>query len=156
MRISNGVGKYIKNIIKILILLINIGFIFSLYLCAREANEQIEQIEYTASDTRDPFVCSLPEKPKEILVQEISSRPEAENRLPEMNIQGIVWQSDNPQAIIDGQVVKVGDTIKEAKVIKIAKEGVSFVYQEKLFTLNSPNVEILNSTKAKDAPEGAR
>ena|SRR3989338_5046313 len=44
--------------------------------------------------------------------------------LPELVISGIVWNSDRPQAIVDGQVIDIGDTIRSVTIVNITKEGV--------------------------------
>ncbi len=39
-------------------------------------------------------------------------------------IQGLVWNAKNPQVIINGKVLKVGDTLGNAEVLAITREGV--------------------------------
>jgi len=55
--------------------------------------------------------------------------------LPSMRINGIVWGGNVPAAIIDNKVYREGDSIKDAKVVKIVKEGVWFLYKEKDFLM---------------------
>jgi hypothetical protein len=45
--------------------------------------------------------------------------------MPDFVIQGIVWNTDRPQAIVSGQVIKVGDIIEGLEVLNIAKEGIT-------------------------------
>lgn len=54
---------------------------------------------------------------------------------PMLEISGIVWNTKNPQAIINDQVVVIGDTIENSKVVDIRKDGVDVIFSEKLFTL---------------------
>lgn len=55
--------------------------------------------------------------------------------LPMLNIQGLIWNTDTPQAIINGKVVKIGDTVEEVKIIDIEKAGLTIVYQGKTIFL---------------------
>ncbi|HOX54764.1 MAG TPA: hypothetical protein PLC32_04890, partial [Candidatus Omnitrophota bacterium] len=80
---------------------------------------------------RDPFMPEIRKEEKkkgENLPQGVQEAP------PEFVVQGMIWSSDNPQAIIDGQVLRLGDDIKEAKIIDISKEGVKFLYRGKIIT----------------------
>jgi len=55
--------------------------------------------------------------------------------LPAMNVTGLVWNSKRPQAIINGQVVNIGDTVSDAKIIKITKNEIEFLYMETTFKI---------------------
>jgi hypothetical protein len=54
--------------------------------------------------------------------------PKAEPTPPAINISGLIWNSDRPQAIINGQVMDVGDMIGDAKIIKIKKSGIDYEF----------------------------
>ena len=41
-----------------------------------------------------------------------------------MTLEGVVWGTKTPQAVVDGQVVKVGGTVSGAKVTAIDQTGV--------------------------------
>jgi hypothetical protein len=45
--------------------------------------------------------------------------------LPPLDIQGLIWNSQMPQAIINGRVVKEGDIIEGVKIVTIDKTGVT-------------------------------
>jgi hypothetical protein len=45
--------------------------------------------------------------------------------LPELTIEGIIWNTYMPQAIVNGQVVKIGDVIKGVTIVNIEKEGIT-------------------------------
>ncbi len=45
--------------------------------------------------------------------------------MPDLVIQGIVWNTDMPQAIVSGQVIRIGDTIEGLDVLKIEKQGIT-------------------------------
>jgi len=43
---------------------------------------------------------------------------------PKLTITGVVWDTNRPQAIINGQVVDIGDSIDNAKILAIRKTGI--------------------------------
>ena len=94
--------------------------------------------EYTAQGLRDPFSSLIPEE-----VIEIEEIPISELRvfLPEFNIEGLVWGTPHPQAIIEGKVVKIGDTIEGAKIISISKSGIEIIYEGRIFSFPPPGLE---------------
>lgn len=53
---------------------------------------------------------------------------------PQFNVQGLVWGVERPACIMDGKVFSVGDTVQEARIMEIKKEGVVFMFQGKIFT----------------------
>ncbi len=88
---------------------------------SKEANK----IEYKAEDLRDPFEM---EQPKE----QIEEKP-----LPSLKAQGIVWGGSFPQAIINNVVVRIGDTIEEARIISIAKNSVTVFFGNRQYNLST-------------------
>ena len=95
---------------------------------------------------RDPFTPQLPLPPVEeiqkpavqnppkespskqemVIPQPSSQKTTKEEPLkpPAMKIFGVIWNSNQPQAIINDQIVKVGDHIEEWTIQKIDKEGI--------------------------------
>ena len=67
---------------------------------------EVPQVEYTASNLRDPFEPE-PVKGVENGEEDKTSPPPPHSPLPHLTIQGIVWGSPSPQAIIDNQVVNL-------------------------------------------------
>lgn len=62
----------------------------------------------------------------------------AEKRMtppPELLLQGITWEEDTPLAVINNKVLKEGDVIKGAKVIKITEQYVIFGWEGRRFTI---------------------
>jgi len=94
-------------------------------------------LSYPQSRYKDPFESLLPEKVKEEekIQEEIIGG--TEEPLPSMAVQGILWGSDLPQVIIDGEVYKVGDRLKDidAQVFKIEKGVVFISYGEKIYRM---------------------
>ncbi|MCM8811817.1 MAG: hypothetical protein NC910_02025 [Candidatus Omnitrophica bacterium] len=56
---------------------------------------------------------------------------------PQLRLQGIMWGIAQPKAIINRRIVAVGDTIENATVVAVSKDGVtvSFAGQEYLLKL---------------------
>lgn len=80
---------------------------------------------------RDPFASQLPGARG--AQRELSDMPR-----PQLSINGIVWQTSMPQAIVNNQVVKIGDEIsQDIRIIGISKEGVTVEYEGKTFFYSS-------------------
>ena len=136
----------------ILVVLIPIFFIGLLYMRSQQKSKatEIVQNELTISQ-EDPLIDKLP-KPKTI--EEISYKktekdplknifaqfleklrrrvPEKEIEklpIPDLNIEGLIWNSDMPQAIVNGSVVKIGDHIEGVRIVEIDKKGITIDYE---------------------------
>ena len=83
-------------------------------------------VEYAGEGTRDPF--ALAENPAQ-------TSSDAQKGLSQMKLQGIVWHTDKPRAIINNKMVKVGSKIGEMKVVGIDKEGVRVQQEGREFVL---------------------
>ncbi len=105
-------------------------------------------IEYGANDFRDPFYPQvfIPEK-EEPKVEKVEVAGPKATELFSLLIQGIIWNSDNPLAIINNQVLKKGEALlmpKEADargeitIMEIDKDGVTIMYAGQVEKLPSP------------------
>ena len=56
-------------------------------------------------------------------------KPTLSNKLPTVSITGIIWNSRRPQAIINGRVIDIGDTIEDMKIIAIRKTGIDVSFR---------------------------
>lgn len=85
-----------------------------------------------AENKTDPFESLLPVKESQQKADQIKA-PQP----PAVSIEGALWDSDMPQAIIDGDVYKVGDTLKsvDAKIYKIEKNRVFIFYEGILYEM---------------------
>jgi hypothetical protein len=109
---------------------------------------------------RNPFVPKIPVEPKiettdtEITVIDDDGEPEILERrieyvepkitgVPQLYISGMIWDSERPQAIVNGNIVEIGDrlfqvptnnkeTIPELKFVDISKEGLAVAYEDKI------------------------
>ncbi len=48
--------------------------------------------------------------------------------LPELTIEGIIWNSYIPQAIVNGKIIRVGDIIENVEIVGIEKSGIIVFY----------------------------
>lgn len=92
------------------------------------------------SADRDPFEPGLP-KEEEVREEDL---PDPELVRPDptpvslpiaLSVEGLLWGSDKPQAVINGRVYLLGDKLKEvdAEIIEIDNEGVSIRYKGEIF-----------------------
>ncbi len=49
--------------------------------------------------------------------------------LPDITIAGVVWNTDRPQAIVNGQIVGIGDMVSGVKILGIKKMGITVLFQ---------------------------
>jgi len=99
-------------------------------------------VEYLAENLRDPFREPRQDKNKEEGV--------SQTKLPDLKVQGIIWGTDIPQAIINNKVVKVGDTIAGGvRVVEINKDGVSVFFKNRNYNLSSPAITQFESLQKK-------
>jgi competence CoiA-like predicted nuclease len=94
-----------------------------------------KKVEYTSQNLRDPFKNPF-EKEKE-LEQSFST----ELDLSRFQIQGMVWNSDTPQAIINNTVVNIGDVIEDVEIVAIHKEGIYVFYEGREYILR-PSIPV--------------
>jgi len=87
--------------------------------------------KYIKGESRDPFHG---------LIEESSAKGAVETPMPALVVQGVVWGTSLPQAIINGQVVKIGDTIEKARIIDITKDGVVIFFGGREHTILSPGM----------------
>ena len=102
----------------------------------------LPQVKYEADTLRDPF----PPPPEKKAIQKIDQEKQpgtmspVEIKPPSLIIQGIIWGGLLSQAVINGKVVKVGDTIEEAKITNISEDGIEIIFKNQTFHLASPSI----------------
>ncbi|MBL7081269.1 MAG: hypothetical protein ISS44_01700 [Candidatus Omnitrophica bacterium] len=104
----------------------------------------VEYVEYTAGGCKDPFGIDIV-LPKDEEVEEEAEKEEekrdvsySSSSLPSLALKGVIWQGPIPLVIINDQVLKKGDTIKGATIVKIDEDSVTLIYQNRPFRLLSP------------------
>lgn len=97
----------------------------------------LANFSYSESRYKDPFESLLPQEMKEEEKKQEEIIRGIEEDFPDMNVQGILWNGNFPQAIIDGEVYKVGDKLKNlsAQVFRIEKGAVFISYGEKIYKI---------------------
>ena len=55
----------------------------------------------------------------------------------EANVTGLIWNSNRPQAIVDGEVLEIGDKINGMEIVSIQKTGIEVKFSEKTFKIKS-------------------
>ncbi len=48
--------------------------------------------------------------------------------MPSLKVTGLVWNTDQPGAIINGQIVGIGDTIQDVKILNIYKDTIEILF----------------------------
>jgi len=91
--------------------------------------------EYTGGDARDPMVALAGRRTPASERGDGAPAVVTPTTLPAMSLYGIVWDPASPVALVDGQELRVGDTIKGARVIDIGVDRVVFTYRSRQFVL---------------------
>jgi hypothetical protein len=90
------------------------------------------KVEYKAADLNDPF------RPQ---ADEVTGNPAEATvtvKLPDLKIQGLVWGAEHSQAIVNGKVFKIGDTVENARIIDINRDGIDIVFEGRQFNIPAP------------------
>lgn len=111
------------------------GFTVAFLFCA--------SLAYSQGKYKDPFASLLPQEVKE--TETVDRKPgekravvaETEEPLPSLVLQGVLWGGDFPQVIIEGDVYRVGDKLKnlDARIFKIEKNTVFISYGAKIYKI---------------------
>lgn len=108
---------------------------YPLVRAQRTSKRQAEVVEYTGRGLRDPF-----ESPFELFVP-LEEAPKEKKGAPiaggltHLVVQGMIWDSKIPQAIINDTVVRPGEVIEGAEILDIRKEGVYVLYEGNQYIL---------------------
>ena len=103
---------------------------------ASDEKEEPTQQKVKAHDFPDPFASWLPKKILDRVGDTamrfpVRQQSQQEVAPPSLTIQGLIWNTDMPQAIVNGKIVKIGDIIDGAEVINISKEGITIRHNDK-------------------------
>ncbi|MBN2120065.1 MAG: hypothetical protein JW734_03285 [Candidatus Omnitrophica bacterium] len=93
------------------------------------------------SDTRNPFVDLLPKRedgPVDLTGRQAHSKTKEVILPSSIIVEGVFWDTQMPQAIINGDVYKERETLKDASVeiVKIEKGLVHLLYQGRIFIVS--------------------
>ncbi|MFH0940653.1 MAG: hypothetical protein V1840_02215 [Candidatus Omnitrophota bacterium] len=57
-----------------------------------------------------------------------------------LRVTGSVWGNNMPKAIINDQVMGIGDVVNEAKILNITKDGILFEFKDKQYLMKREGV----------------
>lgn len=84
-----------------------------------------ETFKYDAGETRDPFIPLVSEAGAYV------SDAYGISGIKDIRLEGIVWDgTDNPVAVINGEIAREGQEIGVLKVLKIERDAVVFEVDE--------------------------
>ena len=73
--------------------------------------------------------------PKAVEIEEIIP-------LPDVKVSGIIWNSDRPQAIINGLIVDIGDNILGIQITEIRKTGIDGLFHGRAVTIQTQRSQL--------------
>ena len=89
-----------------------------------EKREEIDKMLVYHQGPRDPLVLPVKTKEKSLSVQP-----------PQLVLKGIAWDETEPLALINDLLVKEGDTIEGARIVKIDFDRIAVRYGSKKFVI---------------------
>lgn len=96
-------------------------------------------VEYKSEEFRDPFQALISkEKPKFVTEENAQAAQEKGLDLSLLKVQGIIWGAKLPQAIINDQVLTIGDFIQGAEILNIEQNGVTLIFSGTVLNLAAP------------------
>jgi len=116
---------------------------------ATEGSKEKNEIEYKSENLRNPFQEEKAETKEE------PQEPVETGPLPDLSVQGMVWGGISPQAIINNNVLKIGDTIEGARITDINKSGVTLFLGDRKFNLTTAS-PTTTSKESKDTKHGPK
>lgn len=76
-----------------------------------------------------------PAEPPVKVTEEKKEAPPVIIEPPSLTISGLVWNSDRPQAIVNNQIVGIGDVVAGSEILEIQKTGIGIQYQGQKFII---------------------
>ena len=89
-----------------------------------EKQEKMDKMLVYHESRRDPFLLLVKAKKKSLPVKP-----------PKLVLKGIAWDETEPLALINDLVIKEGDTIQGARIVKIDFDRVAIRYRSKKFVI---------------------
>ncbi len=106
------------------------GGVVVMLLLARSATA----VEYTGRKYRDPFADP---RQAPISTTSVDTAAQQERQLAATPVQGILYSTEQPKAIVGGKIVRVGSKVGPGEVSRIDRDGVAVVFNNKEFVLKS-------------------
>lgn len=129
-----------------LVAVVNFGFIA---LAQENTADEIitrPQIKYRSGQLRDPFVPVMlkEEKSQDLQKQGAVELNQPKIDLSALQVQGIIWGTRTPQAIINNKVFVTGDLIDGAEILSIDKKGITLSFAGEVIQLPAPGQNSAN------------
>lgn len=122
--------KVITTYVAVVIFITLGSFGFNALLHAQELRDPMQPPPFALQKFREAKWAKQPKKP-----QVVKEKPvQAPMRLTE-----IIYSKDRQVAIIDDQLVVVGDKIRDARLVKLTRESARLVRKGKVITLSLNN-----------------
>jgi len=90
-------------------------------------------------EVRNPFQSCLPHKVEQPVEEAPAEQPviEVKEIFDESlyKINGLIWGSYKPKAIINNEIYGVGDKLSEAEITKIDKNGVTLIFNDEEYVI---------------------
>jgi outer membrane biosynthesis protein TonB len=80
-------------------------------------------------------IKEIPPEIKKATEAKLPKKPKPQRPPPELVITGLIWNTDRPQAIVNGQIVDIGDTIESTKIVAIRKTGIEISFDGRTITI---------------------
>lgn len=130
------------------VILADLFIVAAAFSAEKAPAEQIARpnLKYKSEGLKDPFqnplkeVATKPAKGPEASGAEVIKAAPAS-----LTVQGLIWGGELPQAIVNGTVVKVGDTIGGARIISIDKNGVTVLFEEREYRFSPSTIKAKSS-----------
>jgi len=87
---------------------------------------------------RDPFTFAKSKATKKTSAKQSKRKDKTKSSIPKLELRGIIFDKENPMAIINGEVYREGDLIKNFRVVRITKDGVKLVSRNNQLYLKAP------------------
>jgi hypothetical protein len=160
MKIKKEAFKAVGGKVVLIILGLLAAQLFIMQKAAAALNAEVierPKEQYQGESLRSPFKpYYVQEAPKS--QQQPGEKPaEPEKPLPPLAVSGIIAGGNMPQAIINDKIVMLGTVIDGATVVKITKEGVTVLFNNKMYDISSPAVaEVKQAAKVEQNLQGGR
>jgi len=102
--------------------------------------EVVEKTQETTKIIKE--VPKLDIKEKLALPIKIPKAVEKPKEPPRIRITGLIWNSDRPQAIINGRVVSEGDALEDFTIVRIHPKGIDINFFDEIITIEIEKTQI--------------
>jgi len=115
------------NIIKISIILL---FLFLVFSDSAEVAQNVLQIRYESQGKKDPFIPVVTNDGQLLM------KVQSEEKDIDLNLEGIIYESrGRSMVIINGEILKVDDSIGSVKIVEIRKDSIVYSKDGEIVTL---------------------